>query len=107
MTADDRLRMDEPERTPEGWRGSLEYRTDLLALCEKARAMGLDERQIDLACQRIGLNPEQQQDSWEAYMRVAIHALAFDNPGVPVAIDRYGIGLVPHADGSMTLWRRW
>lgn len=81
------------------------YRTDLQELCAKARATGLDERQIELA-QMIPHGAEQELNVFEAYKRVAIHALAFDNPGQPVVIERYGVGIVPHADGSMTLWRR-
>jgi hypothetical protein len=105
MTAAEVSRTEAQERAREDSLAYSGYRTDLQELCEKARATGLDERQIALA-QMIPHGAEQEQNTHEAYMRVAIHALAFDHPGEPVCIPRYGIGLVPHADGSMTLWRR-
>lgn len=77
-----------------------------LSLYEKARLMGLDERHIALAQAPITHVPDQQKAVFDAYRRVAIHALAYDNPGVPVVIDRYGIGLTPHEDGGSTLWMR-
>lgn len=72
---------------------------------EKARRMGLDERQIALAKQ-IDCPVPQQQAQLEAQARVAIHALAYDHPGEALYIDRYGIGYTPHPDGSATVWTR-
>jgi hypothetical protein len=105
MTVAEVSRTEAQERALEDSLAYSGYRTDLQELCAKARATGLDERQIALA-QMIPHGAEQVQNQFEAYTRVAIHALAFDNPGRAVCISRYGIGLVPHADGSMTLWRR-
>jgi hypothetical protein len=74
-------------------------------LYEKARAMGLDERQIKLAqCVKECPVP-QEQAQLEAHARVAIHAMAYDNPGQAVHIPRYGIGYVPHENGA-TVWMR-
>lgn len=104
MTADGVSRTEAQDAMRESSLAYSEYRTDLLALCEKARQTGLDEGQIALACM-FPHGAEQEQNAFEAYTRVAIHALALDHPGEPVCIPRYGIGLVPH-DGGATLWRR-
>lgn len=75
-------------------------------LYEKARATGLDEAQIEMAQREPGRDPCMQQMQAEAHARVAIHALAYDHPGEPVSIARYGIGISHGPDGAMYLWRR-
>lgn len=73
---------------------------------EKARAIGLDETQIAMAQRDPGRDPCMQQMQLEAQARVAIHSLAYDHPGEPVSIARYGIGISYGPDGAMYVWRR-
>jgi hypothetical protein len=72
----------------------------------KARAMGLDDAQVAMARRDPGRDAGMQQMQLEAHARVAIHALAYDQPGQPVCIDRYGIGISYGEDGAMYVWRR-
>ena len=77
-----------------------------VSIYEKARAMGLDEAQIEMAQRDPGRDTSMQQMQLEAQARVAIHALAYDHPGEPVSIERYGIGMSYGPDGATYVWRR-
>jgi hypothetical protein len=70
---------------------------------QKARATGLDERQIALAQAPFDTNVGRTIDIHEAHDRVVIHAAAYDAGGSVVVPGIGGITVTP--DG-VTLWRR-
>ncbi len=63
-----------------------------MTLFEKARAAGLDERQIEKSQMVFDTVHSRTMEIHEAMDRVILHAAMHDNPGKHIHIPRLGVG---------------